>query len=150
MSNFEDLLRKSLEERKSKPMPAVNDLNAIVAEVSAAVASVTKDRLRLFLDPLKPKDSRGPAFAIVLRLADEDRALRVVEFNKDGYPAMVWPSYHDWDLVRNVNDTVPVLDESHLRNLLQGFVSSPDSILVRLIANELAVAEAGSEAALAG
>lgn len=149
MSEFEEMLRKSLEQRKTKPLQAVNDLNAVVAELSKAVASVTGGRMKLFLDPLKPKPTQGPTHAVVLRFPDEDRILRVVMvWDEVGYPAFIWGTYSAWDLQENCTWQAQTVDE--LRAHLQGLVASPTSELVRLIANELAVAEAGSESALAG
>jgi len=148
VSQFEELLRKSLEERKHKPLQAVNDLNAIIAEMSQAVEQVTKGRLKLFMDPLKPKENSGPTFAIVLRFAEEDRAIRVIEFAELGYPATVWVTYAGWD--SSGVQQYKAMSEKELRLHIQNLIASPTSELVRLIANELAVAEAGSEPALAG
>lgn len=147
MSDFETLIRQSLKERKSKSFHAVNDLNSIMTELAVAVANVTNGKLKLFLEPLKPKPNSGPTSAVVLRFPNEDTALRVIAFGTVGYPATIWATDQDWD--EDTEKWFKVESSNTLRGHLQKMVSGPQSELIALIANELAVAEADTGAALA-
>lgn len=150
MSDLEAMLRKALEERKNKPLQAARDLNAVATELSAAIRNVSGDRIQLILDPLKPKEKDGPTFALILRLPDEDVALRVVVLSDEtGYPVKLWASYDEWDTQRPLypNSVHPLSDLANLRENIQLLIAGPQSEVVRIIANQLAVmeAEAGRE-----
>ena len=143
MSELESLLRTSLETLRAKPLHGVEDLQAIVVELSAAIRNVTKDRIRLVLDPLKAKHEDGPTFAVVLQLPVGETVLRVVALSQSGYPATLWNTFAGWDSGRGVNPT-RAGNASELRSALRSLISNPDSDVIRLIANELAVMQAES------
>lgn len=149
MSELEALLRKSLEERRAKPSQAVEDLKAIVVEMSTAIRNVTGGRFSLVLDPLKPKPQEGPTYAVLLKLGDEDSVIRVVAFSEQGYPAKVISSYPSWDAQTGSAHWVHCQGSVTLRAALQSLMSGPDSELVRIIDNQLAVMKDES-GALAG
>jgi hypothetical protein len=136
MPTVEELLRKSLEERRAKPLQAVNDLKAVVAEVAAAVSSVTDDSVKVVLQPLKPKEGKGPSFALYVHIEDDSRLLRAFAFSEEGYPATLFNDLHSWDLGILFKAKLPTSQElrEHVLNLLSG----PQSELVRIIDNHLA------------
>jgi hypothetical protein len=143
MSEFEALLRKSLERRVDKPLQAALDLNAITAELSAAIGSVTRGRIRLVLCPLKPKPADGPSFALILRLPHEEEViLRVIVLADEvGYPVKVWMTYEGWDtqFQQYPESLQSMPDQKALRDHFSGFIDGPRSPVVRIIDNQLAV-----------
>lgn len=141
MSELEELLRKSLEERRAKPHNAVEHLMAIVVELATAIRNVTKDRFKLVLDPLKPKPQEGPTFAMLLKVRDEESVVRVVAFSELGYPALVIPNYQSWDSQSGAIGWERCQDAAALRATLRALIAGPDSELVRIIDNQLAVME---------
>ncbi len=137
MPTVEELLRRSLEERRTKPLQAVNDLKAVVTEVAEAVSKVTEDKVKVVLEPLMSKERAGPSFAISTWIADEGRVLRVVELAELGYPIRFFYSIEDWD-IRHIyqNSTANAVGE--LREHVMSLLNGPQSELVRVIDNHLA------------
>lgn len=154
MPTMEELLLKSLEERKAKPERAVAELGDLVRELSDAVAKVSGGRVVLSLDPLRAKPEDGATFALLVRLPlnaaqPEDDVLLVIAFSPDGYPAHIFNSYQSWDDPKVGSRPWSASDKSEVKMKLDELIAGADSPLVRLIANELDVAEADSETALA-
>lgn len=135
MPTAEELLRKSLDERRAKPLQAVNDLKEVVAEVAAAVAKVTDDAVKVVLEPLTPKVGAGPTFALAVQIDDDSRVLRVLALSEGGYPVRFSDSIHSWD-VEIFGGSLTASQE--LRDLVLGLLSGPQSELVRIIDNHLA------------
>lgn len=148
MSDLEELLRKSLEQRQTSTEQPLRDLNAVVAELSAAVEKVTNGRLKVQLQPLRPKAGYGPTFALTLYFSDdEERILRVLALREAGYPVIVWFTYEAWDTQRRdpTRDHPALEDAAQLREFIQRLLSKPESELVRLIAYELAITKEKSD-----
>ena len=147
MPTMEELLLKSLEERKSKPKQAVADLNALVAELSSAVSGVSRGRVVVSLDPLRAKENDGATFALLVRFPEnaaqpEDDVLLVIAFSTEGYPARIYNGYAPWDDPMNAEGRPwGAKDKSQMKYKFDQLISGAESELVRLIANELAVAE---------
>jgi hypothetical protein len=151
MSDLQELLRKSLEARRNKPRLAVDELVATAQELAQAIQAETKGKVKLLLDPLKPKEGDGPTFAVLLRLpAEEDRVLRVLQLSVQGYPITVWYSYASWDTGERSRYTdPPIANQAEMRHVFQKLISGPDAEIVRIIDTELAVMQDES-GALAG
>jgi hypothetical protein len=140
MSDLEELLRNSLAQRQSNADQPVRELNQVVAELSAAVQRVTNERLRVALQPLRPKSGYGPTFALTLFFPDEERIMCVLAVRDQGNQYVVWPTYEAWDTQQRdpTLDHPPLSGEAGLREFAKMLLSRPNSELVRVIAYELA------------
>ena len=154
MADLEQLLKTALEARVNRALQSINDLNGVVAELNRAVEGATKGRMRVALALRRAGVGVRSGMALLLRFAgsDEERTLCIFEMSEqgDGYPIQMWRSVEAWS--RNQLDGFVVLPNlAGLRGMIETLIASPDSALVRLIANELALAEeAEREPALAG
>jgi hypothetical protein len=86
---------------------------------------------------------------VLLKVRDEESVVRVVAFSEQGYPAQVIPSYPSWDSQTGSAHWLSCHGDATLRNALQSLISGPDSELVRIIDNQLAVMQ-DETGALAG
>lgn len=135
MPTVEELLRNALRDRRAKPLQAVEDLKAIATEVATAVSNVTNDKIKVVLEPLKPKELVGPTLALAVRIEDEPRVLRVFALAELGYPILFYFNIESWD--RNApRGQLSTTEE--LRSHVLGLLAGPQSELVRIIDNYLA------------
>jgi hypothetical protein len=138
MPTAEELLRKSLDERREKHLRATEDLKAIVSEVSSAVSSVTNDKIKIVLEPLKRKEKAGPTFGIAIQIEDDSRVLKVYALSEAGYPILVYNNLAGLD--QGISRGQLATNESLRENVL-GLLDGPQSEVVRIIDNYLASQE---------
>jgi hypothetical protein len=153
MADFEQLLKAALEARVQRTPQALSDLNTVASELNRAVEATSQGRMRVFLATRRAGIGVRSGMTLLLRLKDtgEERTLSIFETSEvgDGYPMQMWRSAEAFD--RNQLDGFVVLDSfKSLRGMIERLIAAPDAPLVRLIANELAIAEeAEREPALA-
>lgn len=131
MSDLEQLIRDAIAERTEVTARAVADLHEVTHEASEAIGKVTSDAVHLSLEPLDPITGKGEPYALLFSWNRDDRAIRIFELGREGYPILAFGSLLGWRERSDIRGQIH--DRAGLEHVFRDLVSKRDSDVVAML-----------------